>query len=131
MLDLTQFDTSAKSEEGVEMPLVLPNGDKVDGASIRVIGRDSKDYQDKSHKLSTRRIREATKSSGSGLQSEDLQADGLELAVTATKGWTGLSDGGQPLEYSADNARKIYTKYPWLREQVAAFVTDRANFLGN
>ena len=55
--------------------------------------------------------------------------ENIELLVACTLNWAGIRAKGQPLPFSVDNARVIYAKLPWLREQVKAFIEDRANFL--
>ncbi len=63
------------------------------------------------------------------ISAEEIENDDLEQLVAVTVAWSGVGLDGSDLPYSADNARKLYKRLPWLREQAGAFVTDRANFL--
>jgi hypothetical protein len=60
---------------------------------------------------------------------EDLERDGIELTVACTTGWKNMVIDEQEIPFSVENARKVYTQYTWIREQVDGFVNDRANFL--
>jgi len=49
--------------------------------------------------------------------------------IRCTLAWRGIVYEGEALECNPGNARRLYAALPWLREQVEAFIADRANFL--
>lgn len=62
---------------------------------------------------------------------EDIE-DETEYLVAATLGWN-LQQGGQPLEFSPEAARKLYTdpKKQWVRNQVKAGLEKSELFIKN
>jgi len=69
--------------------------------------------------------------SGDNLKVGQAKGTMIELAVAATKDWQNMGWEGEQLECTEKNARKIYREVPAIREQVVAFMNDRANYLGN
>ena len=64
---------------------------------------------------------------------EDDIADETEILVACTVGWTGLTQSGQPLAYSADAARALYTdpKRHWLRGQIKKSLDEVERFIAS
>jgi hypothetical protein len=64
------------------------------------------------------------------LSPEELEAEATDLLVALTTGWFLLTPDGEPLglPFTAENARKVYDKVTWIREQVDEFAADRGNF---
>jgi hypothetical protein len=58
---------------------------------------------------------------------EQSERDRIDTAAACTAGWEFIEWEGAPLEFSLENARKLYT-INWLLEQVSSFILDRANF---
>jgi hypothetical protein len=50
--------------------------------------------------------------------------------VSVTTGWSGIVWEGQPLGFSEENAKMLFTARPWIRDQMDAFMADRSNFFG-
>ena len=63
------------------------------------------------------------------LDPEKFEAEGIEVLAACTLGWKGVVVDGAPLPCSRDNAIMLYTRFPWLREQVDQFVSDRSVYL--
>lgn len=61
----------------------------------------------------------------------DDEADMTDQLVAFTLGWQGLQRAGQPVPYSTDAARALYTdgKLRWLRDQVVAALDEREAFI--
>jgi len=132
-LDLTLLDIVP---EGSKMELTHPVTGAVltqtDGraVSITLAGEDSEGYRHARRAATNRRLK--SQQSGRRLQvsAEELENDALEMLVGCTVAWDGISLGDQAdLPFSSDNARVIYKRLPWLREQAEAFIGDRANFM--
>ncbi len=53
----------------------------------------------------------------------------VDLCASLTLGWETFELDGAQFEYSAENARKVFSRFEWMREQAERFVGVRANFL--
>lgn len=100
---------------------------------ITLLGIDSDKYKSVQRRLTDQKLaRQLKQGRKFRLNAADLETDQLELLVACTVKWEGLTDdSGQALECLPVNVRAFYAGCDWLREQVSAFVNDRANFLGN
>lgn len=128
-MDLTRFDVKSASTAGADLHLVNPmTGEKIgtDEApvSIRVIGRDSPVVRDTMSGIERRKTR------GENI---DREEEGLELLCAVVVGWEGIEFDGKPLEFSKENARKIFSdpRTEWVGEQVGPFALSRRNFVRN
>lgn len=134
MLDLANLDTVKVSDEGADMELRHPATRAVicneagDPITIRLVGTDSTIYRKAQAAITNRKL--AQNKRNVKITAEELEADGLELLAKCTVNWHhDLAVDGAPLEFSVDNARKLYRRFPWIREQAEEFVNERANFL--
>jgi hypothetical protein len=95
--------------------------------SITLAGKDSDRYRATQRAISNRLLKQGRKQTPTV---EAMEADAVEVLVACTLEWSGVVIDGEPLKCSAANARKIYTdpRCAWIREQVDAFIDDRANF---
>lgn len=137
-MDLRKLDTKESAAKGAILKLKGPDGsilkDEASGEpwTIELLGSDAEDYVKVQKRFSDKRLRGGIqKVANAPLNSDELEAEGIELLVTATKGWENLILDGKPLEYNNANARKLYTDFPFVREQVQEFINDRTNYLGN
>lgn len=135
-MDLTSFDTTKQADTGSDLELTLPNGQLILDEqtkkpwTIRLLGVDSRKYQDAQHRLANKRMSRRAKARGRvAVSSEELEADQLELLVEVTVGWEHIQFNG-PFAFTKDNVRTLYQQFPWIREQAEEFVADRSNFLG-
>jgi hypothetical protein len=135
MLDLTTLDTSATSEAGVVMEVRHPTTDAVlkqpngQPVTVTLAGEDSERYRRAWRESTDRKLKMQQRGRQVSISAESVEADAVEILVACTIGWSGIGMDGAPLEFSPDNARKIYARLRWLREQADSFISDRANFL--
>jgi hypothetical protein len=143
-MDLANLYTKRLADEGVKMELLHPETrepltfkpegeDKERPMTITLRGADSDAYRQKQLKISNQRIKRSM-SAGSrnahvAIDAEDLDKDALELLIASTVAWDGITINGELVEFSIDNVRQLYTEYPWIREQVDSFISDRSRFL--
>lgn len=66
---------------------------------------------------------------GGKLTAEAVMADSIRLLAKATTGWDGIGIDEDETPFSYENAVLLYTRFPFIREQVDTFVTERVNFL--
>ena len=125
--DLDQLDTRAACAAGADMDVLHPVTKAKLGWTIRLIGTDAEQFQSAVNRQSDARMELLR--NGKTFTSADNQKNSIDLLVAATVGWNGIIRGGKPFEFSMANARILYTQYPWVAEQVDAFISGRRNFL--
>lgn len=134
-MDLTNLIVNSASEDGAKCEIVHPVTERSfdPPVYITVVGIDSELYQKASRELTNKRLKKATARGRFKLTAtaEELEAEHIELLARCTVGWENIEWEGKPLPFDKDNAKKLYTKAPWLREQVDLFMGDRANFLAS
>jgi hypothetical protein len=123
-------------DDGVALELSHPvtgevlRDDQGVAISITLLGQDSEAYQRAENQAQNRRLRDASRGRRATLTAEQIKAEALEVLVACTVAWHGVVFEGVALECTATNVRRLYTERAWIREQVDAFVADRANFFG-
>lgn len=133
--NLASLDTAPVAEAGAVMSVLHPVSGAVilsNGKPVTIIlaGEDSERFRRADIANRNRRLARQQQGRPGRVSVQELESDNLEILVAVTIGWSGLSiDDDGELPFSPDNARALYTKLPWLREQAQAFVLDRANFL--
>ncbi len=146
-MDLAKLDTVARANEGFELQLFNPGTMENLGIYITVLGRDSTEFRELQAEQNKKRMAKLAKGGSfrmGAVNLTEVERDSIELLAACTKSWRqdvpGAAEGeatslptltldGQELACNAANATKLYTAYPWIREQVDAGVTDRANFI--
>lgn len=134
-LDLSALDTTASSEKGAVLELLHPTSGAVltqsDGSKVTITlaGEDSERYRRATRASIDRRLKAQQSGRRLQLYAEEMENDAIERLVAVTISWSGIGMGEGDLPFSADAARALYRKLPWVREQAEAFVLDRANFL--
>lgn len=134
-MDLSKYDTAKFADEGATMEVIAPDGTPAkndDGTpvTITVLGHDSRAYRDAANRLS-RRTSVKMKAGSLEIDRVQLEADEIEKLTACTTSWHGIGlDGVAALPCTPENVKKVYTRFAWLREQVSAFMGERANYLG-
>lgn len=126
MTDLAKLDVSAAAEEGAELELLHPVTGKGLGGRIRVVGADSDRYRSAVRSVSSKRVHKRRRAP---LTPEEVEEEGLDILVKATLEWRDIVVDGETLVFTKDNVRNLYRRFPWIREQVDGFISDRGNFL--
>lgn len=129
VLDLSALDTAKGAEQGYELTLSHPKTGEPTPMKITVLGADSDAYREKLRDFQRRRADRMNKGRRLSVTPEEIEAETLEMLVAVTTGWSGFTLDGAPLPFSGDNARTVYRRFSWIREQVDQAVGDRANFL--
>lgn len=138
-MDLSKFDLNKDSvANGAVMTVAHPQtgedllDDKGTPVTITLLGKDSPEFKKVLRRNANKKI-DYMQSTGRKIvvKVEDLEKDGLELAVAATKAWSGINVDGALLECVPENVESTYNRFPWLREQVESFINNRANYLKN
>ncbi len=129
-MDLAQLDTSVAAETGAVMHLNGPDGAPLftdDGKplTITLLGSDGKTLTT----LTNRQANAFLRNRSQVITAEMAMTNEIERLATATTAWSNIVLEGKALECNLDNARALYRRLPWVRDQVRAFIDDRANFL--
>ena len=126
-MDLAKLDIVSPANEGVWMELEHPVTGEPLGVKIKLAGTDSDYYKKELRRQQNKRLKKGIRN----INAEELEAEAVELLVACTLDWEGVELEGQALECNPENVRKIYKKFPWIKEQVDAFINNRANFIKN
>lgn len=126
-MDLSALDSVSCAEVGSSLEILHPATKEPTGIIIRLLGADSKVYREKQLALMRKRFRGGKSSQHLSLNA--AEADAIGVIAACTVGWENLEEHGELVPFSEAKARDIYTRYPAIREQVSAFIEDRANFL--
>ena len=128
-MDLAQLDTKQAANSGRELVIVDPATNRDTDIKIILAGQDSDIYQELDREASRKRFKVLKKRQELNLTPEEVEEEQLQLLVSCTLGWSGLTEGGKAIAFSAGEAKRIYQQYPVIRRQVVAFVGSEANFL--
>lgn len=127
-MDLIQLNTKQAAEDGATVYLRNPfTGERLEGMEIDVFGQDSAAFRNYARARANRRLKRRNDTT----TVEQLEDENVELLVSCTKGWRNITLDGKELEFSKDNARKLYRdeRFPWLKEQVDEVIGERSRFL--
>lgn len=127
--DLSNLDAAAGSNEGADVELLHPATLEKTGIVIRVMGKDGDVYRKIIGNQNRKRIEAARKSRKLEIDADKLDADVVSLLADCTISWSGVVLDGKPLECTPENAKMVYTRFAWIREQIDIAVNDRANFM--
>ena len=143
LVRLDDFDTAKIGEEGAEMRVMHPGQKNTpltdeDGNEIVILlkGADTKTYRVAERASIRRRLEQLQQMQRKNRNRKDVQLEDETIdeevstvMVEITTGWRNVSlDGVTPLEFTKENAKILYMKFRWLREQVEEFIATRANF---
>lgn len=127
-----EFDTVAHAEQGATIEVEGPNGvvarndNGTAKMTIRVLGTDSAAYRRAQNTNLNKRLAKRNVK----LTADELEAETIGMLAEVTVGWSGFNGAdGVPVACNRANATALYSKYPFIREQVDRFINERANFL--
>jgi hypothetical protein len=128
-MDFANLDTAELANEGAVMPVHGPDGQPVlqdDGSpvTLTLLGDDS-DLLTKFDRITTNAHLRGSQTVTAEL-GETKQISRLARACVA---WSGIVLEGKPLDHSEENAKALFRRFRWLRQQAVIFISDRANFL--
>ena len=123
--DFTKLDFATKAEAGAVMQVKNPLTGEELGATVTVIGTDSKAFRN----LAKQRAIASMERTAEDLKTYDAEAANIEMIAKCILGWSGFSEGKTEIAFSFENAVMMLTKYDWLAKQIDQFIGDRTNFL--
>lgn len=138
-LDLASLDTVAACNDGAEIELLHPTTRAPLGIYIRVYGKDSDAFRKHLRQSVNARLRKTALERKRGAPDIPTVEAGEEEAIAAlaacTINWRTNDQhfivfAGEQLLCSSANAVKIYSRLPWIKEQIDEAIADLENFLG-
>lgn len=125
-MDLTPLKVS---DDAVEMEIFHPvTGEKMD-ITILVIGDDNAEYKQNARMVYKAALKKAPKGNLEKLNSDLDEEFVFSLKAAHIKGWKNIQQNEKPLKFSKENAVYLIQEYPWIRDQIDEFVSERANFI--
>lgn len=118
-MKLNNLYTTDLHAEGAECEILDGEGKKT-GLFITVMGVDSQVFRDHAKKQQKAYIEALRSKKEKDFDDEDMSIDGM---VAATISWRGTDE-----EFSPELCRELYTKAPYVKDQVDRFIAERANF---
>lgn len=126
--DLSAFDVKTGANAGYALDLLDAHNRKT-GLTIRVLGRDSTEYQKVFKEQGRQRLHRMQKTGSVKLTQDELDEDSLDLLAAVTKEWNFKAKDGSPYPCTPSNAINLYRDFPYIREQVETATNDRENFI--
>ncbi len=134
MLDFSVFDSRTPANEGAWLHLTVPGTkDKAyldhtvknpkKPVRLKLVGAKSDKYREWMQQL-RRNMRADDEMTREAADLEDAQ-----MLARLTIGWENVVDDGEPLEFTPENAEKLYFKYNEIRVQAFNFFMDSGNFM--
>lgn len=137
-MDLKTFDSRKQQESGAFLHLESPNGERLytDGKKkepigISVLGAHSSKMRALEHKQANARIKGTRIKRGqvSNLTSEQIEENNLDYFATACSRFHHIVVEEE--EWDHTRARELLERFPWILNQIAEFMRDENNYLGN
>jgi len=135
-MDLSKFNLTQQAEIGADLHLLDPNdepliygsGKKEKPVTIKLLGTDSKVWRNKNREFQKKRTQKMVRNRAKNVDYSVSDEETCEMLAACTTEWHGIDEKGEKLEFSYDEAFRVYMKHIWIREQADAFIADRANF---
>lgn len=106
-------------------PLLKDDGTEM---TIEVYAPHSAEYKAVVHEQTNKRLQKVLKNKKTALTSEDVEAMTTDLIVKTTKSWNIQINKKTP-KFSVAEASELYTKLPWLKQQIIDAQEDYSSFL--
>lgn len=134
IFDMADVETATKANAGVWLNLVSPLSGEASGVRFRLLGYDSDVYlkHDAEQKKQTQEyLIKALSTAKVGKQIPDAPAsDDISSLASLVTAWENVFWNKEALPCTRENVIKVLTAVPDIRQQVRAFVEERANFFG-
>lgn len=132
-MDITKYNVEKMAEQGAWLDLEHPATGDVIGTEdkpvrIKLLGTDSKAWRNKNREFQRKRIAKLKRNKSRDIDYSASEEETSDMLAACTIGWEGIEENGEAMEFSQETAERLYLEMGWIREQVDAFVGDRANF---
>ncbi len=130
-VDLSSLDSIEAANKGAPVELYSPITGKDLNIRVFLVGRDSDTFKEASTEQNRRRIQKMSKGGfrPGNAPIDDSDKEGIALLAACTTGWENMLLEGKQVPFSRKAAIDIYTRFPWIKEQIDNAVGDRALFM--
>ena len=148
-IDLADLDTTAASDKGAEIELVHPTSQKGLGIFFNILGKDSQVFRDQVKDDANAAIRKEALARQRGKKidpptAEEAEEKAINLLTLCTLGWRSetkndkgevvdnqptITIAGEKLSFNANNCKRVYSQFVWIRRQVDEAIGDLENFI--
>lgn len=133
IIDLSNLDTVAASEQPYKLELLHPTSKKQLGIFIYIRGIQSNTYRDIQDELTNERIREGLEAQKTGKDIVRTVQDSREINIKQVAfcvvNWENVKLDGLELPFNFSNTIKLFTRFPWIRQQVEEGMSELKNFM--
>lgn len=117
-MEISNFELKTDFSECV---IIHPETGKKTDIVIHVISSEHPDFKSKNLELARKSIKKKDDIS-------EFVEKKNQIVAASIVGWKNITIAGKELKYSQANAIKLLGEYPWIRDQVDTFATERENF---
>jgi YbbR domain-containing protein len=119
-MDIAKINVS----DTVTVDIYLPDGTLTD-LKITAFTVDSKKYKSVAHAIRNKTFQRRSTAN----TSERSLDNAMEILVKTTKSWENMKENGIDIPCDDENVRRIYTKFPFITEQIDVAQGRRVDFL--
>jgi hypothetical protein len=116
---------SDAQEAGIDVSITHPKTGEPLGIVIKVVGPDSK----KQAKARTAVLNDRVEKKIRKITADRLTEEATSMVANSVLSWTGVEIDGAVVPFTVENAVMVFTRWPFIREQVQSVSDDRANFI--
>lgn len=142
-MDISTLNTVAACNKGAEIEIKHPIDNVGIGVLITLLGKDSDAFKEHTRTSINTRIRREAFAAKRGKESEirtieQIEAENVETLAVCTVGWRSVDEGESKPVITMDgvdypctpaNATMVYSKYPFIYEQVNSAIAELENFM--
>lgn len=124
--DLSAFDGLKEAQEnGIDVEIKDPTGQPI-GVAIKIAGPDSERQRKAIQALTNERLNNGDAATATA---EDIEQNTLKILASSVISWTPIVLDGSDLPCTEENAIWLFSRFPFIREQVEKMAGKRAGFL--
>jgi hypothetical protein len=124
--DLSAFDGLKEAQEnGIDVEIKDPTGRPI-GVAIKIAGPDSERQRKAIQALTNERLNNEDAATATA---EDIERNTLKILASSVISWTPIVLDGSDLPCTEENAIRLFSRFPFIREQVEKRAGKRAGFL--
>ena len=133
MFDLSKNNLAEAAEAGFEFELRIPGTNEPTGALVTVRGSESKKVKEYARKTYNQiRLKEQSlKRRGKDPEEmtlEEAEDLAVESAIVRVISWKGIAEAGKEVEFTRENAQRIFKEHSWIRDQIMEESQQLLNF---
>lgn len=126
MNDLAAFDGLKDAQEaGIDVEIKDPKGKPI-GISVKVAGPDSERQRKAIKALTDQRINSEDLTTATA---DDFENNTVKILAASVISWTPIVLDGADLPYSEENAIRLFSRFPFIREQIEKKAGKRSGFM--